>query len=68
LKLKHYRDCDTLRLRKRVLELYNDQGELVDRMRIMDFLPLLKLRITRRGNGMIRRYKLVEAGLAAVGK
>lgn len=69
MKLRHYRDCDArLRLRKRVIELYNEAGELVDRMRIFDFLPCLRLRVRRRAKGMLRRHKLVEAGLAAAQK
>lgn len=61
-----YRDCDTLRLRKMVIELFHD-GKLVHRTRM--FMPLLKGRFERR---VARRQKWMMKHalrmLAAAGK
>jgi hypothetical protein len=56
-----YRNCDTLRLRKLVIELYHHDGRLIDRRRMFAF-PFFNLsrRLTRKMNRMVRLAAIVR--------
>lgn len=58
-----YRDCDTLRLRKVVVELYGENSNLIDRRRM--FGPLLsvaffKKRLARKKARMLRFAQAIK--------
>lgn len=59
-----HRDCDTLRLRKVVIELVGTDGELVDRSRMFAGFRFEK-RLARRLRHMKRRAAVMKAVASA---
>lgn len=64
MEFRCYRDCDSLKLRKLVLELWNN-GRLVDRRRMFAFWPRLDFRIERRRQVMESLGKVLIAASKA---
>lgn len=65
MQFKAYRDCDQrLRLRKLVIELYDSEGNLLDRTRLFGGLWRLKARIRRRCHFMVVRAGKMLAGIS----
>jgi len=67
MKFNVYRDCDTLRLRKVVIELW--QGDkLLDRRRMFGLLglPMFARRLARKKARMLRLAALMVAGSGEV--
>lgn len=58
---KIFRDCDTLRFRKMVVELYAEDGSLIDRRRMFSF-PLVSLarRLERKKRRMLRFANIIK--------
>lgn len=60
---KIYRDCDVLRLRKVVIELYDNEGALVDRRRMFGY-PMFSARCRAKQRRMIRLAKRMAVACA----
>lgn len=55
MKFKIYRDCDAKKLRKVVIELYSEDGELIDRRRMfyLNLIGCFRARLERKMGKMI---------------
>lgn len=62
MKFKIHRNVDVLRLRKVVIELFTETGELIDRRRCFSF-PLVSLdrRLERKKRRMLRCAEIMQA-------